>query len=322
MPFLSVVIVDYGRKQFLRSAVDSVINQTLDSSLFEIFVLKNYNSEIDIWLDELGVNHIFSDEKSYGKKISTVLKRINGEVIVLLDDDDLFTVDKLSCIYNIFTKYKNLGFFHNYYSKINQNGMPFIDRGWYLERYRSFDLISGSQEFKKLARVMYLGGDFNHSSISFRKKLLEGNTRFIEELSGNFDTFIFFLTAMSGYDLMFTSKKLTHYRLHESASSTSVDVGIRHKYLTKQHENYSVIYRMVTSTHNEKLSDLIRNKMTDTEISQFFLEDHNRRNLISSFIRFIATSQVFSIYFVIRFLILYLYLWSPKICLFLFKGKI
>ncbi|MGC8544043.1 MAG: glycosyltransferase, partial [Vulcanisaeta sp.] len=47
-PFISVVITAYNRREFLKYAVKSVINQTLDKSLYEIIVVKNFRDpEVD-----------------------------------------------------------------------------------------------------------------------------------------------------------------------------------------------------------------------------------------------------------------------------------
>ena len=46
-PFISVVTA-YSRREFLKYAVKSVINQTLDKSLYEIIVVKNFRDpEVD-----------------------------------------------------------------------------------------------------------------------------------------------------------------------------------------------------------------------------------------------------------------------------------
>ena len=48
LPYISVIITAYNRKEYLLDAINSVINQTLDKKYYEIIVIKNYNdSKID-----------------------------------------------------------------------------------------------------------------------------------------------------------------------------------------------------------------------------------------------------------------------------------
>lgn len=51
MKYISVVITAYNRREYLIKAVNSVINQSLDSSYYEIIVIKNFeDNEIDNYL--------------------------------------------------------------------------------------------------------------------------------------------------------------------------------------------------------------------------------------------------------------------------------
>ncbi len=54
-PFISVVITAYNRREFLKYAVKSVINQTLDKSLYEVIAVKNFKDpEVDKLIESSG----------------------------------------------------------------------------------------------------------------------------------------------------------------------------------------------------------------------------------------------------------------------------
>ena len=104
-PYISVVIGAHNRREFILEAVNSVINQTLERSKYEIIVVKNYEDEgIDKFLTENGVINIRTDEVSLGSKIARGILESKGEILCFLEDDDLFLPEKLNEIYNIFHK--------------------------------------------------------------------------------------------------------------------------------------------------------------------------------------------------------------------------
>jgi glycosyltransferase involved in cell wall biosynthesis len=113
-PYISVVITAYNRKEFLLDAFDSALNQTLDRSKYEIIVSKNFIDEkIDGYIKKNGGRLVFFEKGGIGPRIADALKYVKGEVICFLDDDDLFTREKLEYVYNIFQKNKNIVYMNN-----------------------------------------------------------------------------------------------------------------------------------------------------------------------------------------------------------------
>jgi glycosyltransferase involved in cell wall biosynthesis len=53
---ISVIIIAYNRKIFLKDAIKSVLNQSLDRNLYEIIIVKNFNDkDIDDFIDPNGI---------------------------------------------------------------------------------------------------------------------------------------------------------------------------------------------------------------------------------------------------------------------------
>ena len=67
MKEISVIIMCYNRRNFLCDAVRSVLNQTLNKSLFEIIVVKNFKSPIDEYLSRNKIITILDKQKNAGK---------------------------------------------------------------------------------------------------------------------------------------------------------------------------------------------------------------------------------------------------------------
>lgn len=100
---ISVIIVAYNRKMYVKQAVESVLNQTYDKNKYEIIVVKNFHDEdIDKFLIANKVNNIFSLNEEYGKKLSTGISNSNGDIICFLEDDDLFDKYRLERVNQIF----------------------------------------------------------------------------------------------------------------------------------------------------------------------------------------------------------------------------
>ncbi|MGC9126572.1 MAG: glycosyltransferase, partial [Thermoplasmata archaeon] len=68
-PYISVIITAHNRKEFLKEAIQSALNQTLERSNYEILVIKNFkDEEIDRIIEQNGIRNIFTrDESTMGK---------------------------------------------------------------------------------------------------------------------------------------------------------------------------------------------------------------------------------------------------------------
>lgn len=97
--FVSVIITAYNRQKYLGNALNSVLNQTLDKDKFEIVVIKNFE------LSEINYNNIidiYDDQEYLGEKIYKGLHESKGDIICLLDDDDMYREDKLERVTSFF----------------------------------------------------------------------------------------------------------------------------------------------------------------------------------------------------------------------------
>jgi len=102
---ISVIIVDNRRRIFVEEAVKSAIQQTLDRGEYEVIVVKNYDDEeLDRELTKLGVTVLRSGAERGGALYSEGIEAADGEVLALLDDDDMFSHEKLRVVLDSKTK--------------------------------------------------------------------------------------------------------------------------------------------------------------------------------------------------------------------------
>jgi len=105
----SVIVIDYKRKKYILDALKSIKNQKgIDLNDIEVIVVKYYQDEkIDNYIKENFPNYKIinldpDDPDHYvGRTISEGIKASSNNLIFLLEDDDMFTENKISRIFEI-----------------------------------------------------------------------------------------------------------------------------------------------------------------------------------------------------------------------------
>ena len=88
---ISVIITAYNRSDYLKDALRSILNQTLDVDKFETILIKNFPDPFaDALSSENKITVIAGGNDSIGSYISKALSIARGEIISFLDDDDAF----------------------------------------------------------------------------------------------------------------------------------------------------------------------------------------------------------------------------------------
>ena len=217
-PYISVIITVHDRREFIKEAIFSVINQTLNRALYEIIVVKNFeDEEIDKIIVEKGlINLTVRVDSLIGYDLSRAIEKAQGDIIAFLDDDDLFMANKLELVYKVFMENKDLAYFHNNDYFIDDNGnqaafwMNSIDQDLTLNDINSFSEMWGLQR---------KGLVFNMSSISIKRNKIMEYLKQLKNINTNPDDFMFLISTLGkGSLIILSGEKLTKYRLHNSAS--------------------------------------------------------------------------------------------------------
>jgi len=219
-PLISVIITAYNRKQYLLQAVSSVLNQKLDRRLYEIIVLKNFkDEEIDKFLEINKVINLYDTSKEIGKMQSVAIKIAKGEIISFLDDDDMFTPDKLSVTFRIFTMCDKIDFYHNGRIIItdHHDNISFDNIG------RAFMYYIRSRKNKcDINKVFNIISALNASSITVSRRLALKGINILEKVKRVQDLFWFWFACEHGKILLVDNRPLTIYRLHTSNVSAKL----------------------------------------------------------------------------------------------------
>ncbi|MCG2882660.1 MAG: glycosyltransferase family 2 protein [Acidilobus sp.] len=220
----------YNRRRYLPFALRSLETQTLPRDRFEVIVVKNFeDKESDSIISRNGWKDLYEDSTYHGRKILVGLEESRGEVITILEDDDVYVSNRLEEVYRAFTSYDRLVYFHNSQTIIDSNGNVLESPPLFLPT--SKNLVGGSpividvNKLQMLARKYGIStvditlkirvrADVNSSSAAVKRDTLEANAHLLKELPIGIDLFIFASSLKAGGLMYFTDEKLTLYRVH------------------------------------------------------------------------------------------------------------
>ena len=232
IPYISVIVTAHNRKEFIVEAVNSVINQTLERGKYEIIVVKNYlDVNIDKFLKENKIINIYTDEVPLAAKIANGIKESRGEVICLLEDDDLFLPIKLYEIYNTFHKNNKIILVRNNILEtmcpdIIKKSMKVNSKNFCSIHEISIASINSVQDIYFILKKYSIS---NNSSISLRKDFYVKSLGFLKDVNYFVEPFLFFFGIFNGNNnniIIFQEQILSIYRIHNSWMHVSVDQSL------------------------------------------------------------------------------------------------
>ena len=112
LPLVSIIINNYNYGRFLAQAIDSVLNQTYTNT--EVIVVDDGSTDDSVAVIQSYENRIIPVLKKNGGQASAVnagFAASSGEIICLLDADDLFLPEKVSCVVDVFQKFPDIDWF-------------------------------------------------------------------------------------------------------------------------------------------------------------------------------------------------------------------
>lgn len=200
----------------MKEALQSVLNQTLPRERYEVLCVVGFKDEgLSRFMRENGVREIYFEENLLGERIALGIEQASGEIVALLEDDDVFSPDKLKCVVEAFSK-RDIVYYHNNVYLIDEDSRP-------LEPVAPFtNQLEGSfvcRPIKHFAQLGKHGGSFNNSSIAVRRSAILPYLQHIGKLTAGVDNAIFYLLAQGDPLFYFDGRKLTGYRLHSSLTN-------------------------------------------------------------------------------------------------------
>ncbi len=274
---ISVIISVHDRKQYMRSAVESVLDQAFPSDGFEIIVVKNFrDQEIDRFLTEKGVVDIYTQEKSLARKMVLGLKKARGDVLCFLDDDDMFSRDKLRIV-NEYFRDTNLTFLHDAIIPVDESGKR-MERKVNENPERDI-ILDGDLPLRAVGRALKYKADWYASAISVSKKFFESIQDEFWQIVRGIDKYLFFAALARGSRLIVSSQEVTMYRVHESLTTLDVPLQV---FLQQKREFYegsmeSAVF-LYSNNGRYQYAEAVRCNMVHAELlANFFSPERKRR---------------------------------------------
>lgn len=263
MIYISVIIIAYNRSTYLKEAVDSVLNQTLERSLYEVIVVKNFNSELDDFLHKSNVKVLFSNERSIGPKLVMALSVCEGKIVAFLDDDDKFTKDKLLHIYDTYQSDYLVGYYRNNFEIIDSGGN--VKNSYLFRESRSkiekllVTKIIDSEKTNKLGLMIDLSFEALPSCISVLKSILVKNQHFLNDLDLSQDWFSFFAALLSEYTMIADGEVLSQYRVHENNTSIKNNLTSMGQFHLRLYNSLETIKNMIDDKGSKQIIKVLDN---------------------------------------------------------------
>ena len=256
MVTISVLITAYNRRNFIADAIRSVLNQTLKNDEFEIVVVKNFaDPSIDELIQKNSIVSLLKGECSIGEMMHDGLKLCRGEIIALLDDDDMFEPAKLQKLKKIFSENENLCYYRNGYNEMDSQGNIISPK----HRAGSLKIMRWTQALHMQSNKLRM----NASCISFRKDVIENQYEVIRRINGAPDLALFYLAQDGECNFCLDPEPLTRYRIHGLSAMHS---GNRNDY-AREIETLNVLTESIRS--KDILNDIERTKLRLSVLSAY-----------------------------------------------------
>ena len=233
MIIVSVIIPYYKKKDYIKSTIKSVLNQTFKS--FEIIIVYDDEDRNDlVYLKKIQSLDkrikIILNSKNIGAGLSRnkAIRLAKGKYIAFLDSDDLWNKKKINTQLD-FMKKNQCNISHTSYSIIDKRGN-----------------ISGTRKAKNLTYNDLLSScDIGLSTVMIKKKILDKYS--FVNLKTKEDYVLWLKLAQKRHQFFGINKKLTYWRnLDDSLSSSTIQKLFDGYKVYRKYLNQSIIQSFIS----------------------------------------------------------------------------
>jgi len=252
---ISVVVIAYERKEFIKEALLSVLNQTITRNQYEIICIVGFKDEmISKFLKENDITEIYCHCK-IGKNISIGLNSCKGDYVVFLEDDDKFTRNKLEQVLKAFVN-NNIIYYHNNYEIIDKDSSILnINQVKIKSFYRQFNHSTLWNPPHNYHRITKYGGGFNLSSMAVSRTHIIKYSSVLAKIELAADFIVFFLLLQDNLSFFFDTNKTTLYRIHENSETHSIprDQKDLIDHSSQEYRSVLMVYESLKSLESKKI---------------------------------------------------------------------
>ena len=215
-PYFTVIVFDYVRHEYTKATIESIISQTIPMDLFELLILTDSEKEDFSYIPQcLAATVIYTGSIRIGESTLLGTSMAKGDVICEMDNDDLWSNEKLRDLLFYFKQYPNVVFIKNEVTPFSDSKVNGLRLGYNLRMNGKTRTSGRFYILEDLPPAKILGRSLMHnsSSMSFKKSILIKESEYVSGLSHINDVSIFLIGALNDGSIGFLDKILTYYRV-------------------------------------------------------------------------------------------------------------
>lgn len=223
-PLVTILIDNYNYEQYLSLAIDSALGQTYQP--IEVVVVDdgskdNSRAVIESYGDR--IKAVFKVNGGQGSAFNAGLPEITGEIVCLLDADDVFVADKVEKVVKCFQEHPEIDWVFHALQDVNAVGEVIeVSQNHGFFETQVLDLRGLIRQGKELP---YLPPT---SALCFRRSLLQQILPMPEALRISSDNFLCLSAAFLAKGYLY-GKTLSQYRIHgKNLYAQRKDTGLLH----------------------------------------------------------------------------------------------
>lgn len=233
-PRLSVIVTAFDRRDYLAEALQSVKAQTLPRDEFEVIVTSNFeDGEVSRIVSNEGYQFVKFAQGGAGAQLAQAIGLSRGEILVFLDDDDLWRPDKLARVKEAFDLNSRLDLHLHTIERIDARGAQIEGRtradreALARMRDRSAQLIAGRMATSLSIDRVLLSASVSSSTLSVRRRTVEAVLPALSRILAAVDYFLLFTALGRGEEALFVNDPMTRWRRHSQNFTKLIVVGYR-----------------------------------------------------------------------------------------------
>jgi glycosyltransferase involved in cell wall biosynthesis len=211
-PKISVIIPVYNQANYLEDALQSVLAQTYHD--YEIVVVNDGSTDAS---EEIAnryrekIRYIYQENRGLAGARNTGIRESKGELIALLDSDDIWLPDYLERMVALTEENPQAAVFYCAARCVDEQGLL-------LKQIVGYQPVESADLYKYLLRSNFI----IPSTITARKTAIEQINCFDQNLRSCEDWDLWLILLSSGYLFCGIPDVLTHYRIHVKSLSADV----------------------------------------------------------------------------------------------------
>ncbi len=220
MPKVSIIMASYNHEKFVKEAIESVLNQSLQD--FELIIIDDASSDHTV-----NVIKKFNDarinltilKRNQGQFAATNfgLQHATGEYIAILNSDDAFYPEKLKKQVHFLDNHSKIG------AVFSHADVFYEDSRHFLNKFRAYSSIfnqSNRTKHEWLNYFFFYGNCLCHPSVLIRSQCHQ-ELGLYDPRFANCADFQFWIRLIAKYDIHIIQEKLTKFRIHKKNGNMS-----------------------------------------------------------------------------------------------------